>query len=123
MSAKGHLTSQLLAGIPTTLFSAPHPCKQTAPSHLTVKDSRHQELTLHFDAQYHKGLIPEQAAQFFVSRLNLTPLVTMPIFCYLTKFIWIMLPQLFQRITCSSSSIPHSVSHFPGSCKGNKQPT
>lgn len=87
-----------------------HHCKQTAPSRCQVKDSRHQEPTLHFDAGYHKGLVLEQAAQFFMSRLNVIPLVTMQIFCYLRKFTWIMLPQLFQRITRSSSSVPHSAS-------------
>lgn len=64
-----------------------------------------------------KGLILEQAAQFFTSRLNVMPLVTMQISCYLRKFTGIRLPQLFQRITRSSSSVPHSVS-----CEGNKQP-
>lgn len=42
----------------------------------------------------------------------------MQIFCCLRKFRWITLPQLFQKITRSSSSIPQSVSR-----KGNNQPT
>lgn len=74
-SARGALTSQPLAGVPTALLSSPTTSQLLPISQ--VKDSRHQEPALHFDAGCCKGLILEQAMQFFMSRLYVTPLVTM----------------------------------------------
>lgn len=79
--------------------SPPGHCKQKAPSDLHIKLSRRREPALHFDARDHKGLTLERAAQLLRSRLN----ITMQTFCKLT---WIVLPQLFQRITCSFSCHP-----------------
>lgn len=54
----GHSTRQLLQHLPQLC----HPCQQAAPSHFQVKNSRHEEPTLHFDSHYPEGLVLEQAA-------------------------------------------------------------
>lgn len=53
-SAEGHFTRHLPQHC--------HPCQQEAPSHFQVKNSRHEEPTVHFDSHHLKGLVLEQAA-------------------------------------------------------------
>lgn len=107
-SAEGHFTRQPPAATPTALLSTPTPASRQLP-HISKSKTRGMKnlpcILIHTTLRAWSW----NKQQFFMNRFKVTPLATMRISCCLRKFTGIVLPQLFQRITGSSSSAHSAV--------------
>lgn len=99
----GHFTRQPPAAPPTALLSSASPASRQLP-HISKSKIRGMKSLLCILIHATLRAWSWNKQRFFMNRFKVTLFATMQISCCLTKFTGIMLPQLFQRITGSSSS-------------------